>query len=681
MDWIKRNQSRNWVVPVILLVLTILAYGLLIPGLGFYFDDWPVIYMIQSGGDFWEFYQYDRPFSAWTYVLTAPILGTSSFRWHGFTLLIRWVTSCLVWWLLRLIWPKHPTEVTWAALIFSVHPVFLQQSIAVAYSQHFITYALFFLSCGTMLAAVQKQRHAWLLTTVSLLSAALHIFTMEYFWGLELVRPLLLWLSLSNQKITTDHKLKRILYRWLPYGIILSAAIIWRVGFYSQSIISGEDPNSLRFLELLKTAPLNGIMKWFEMATRDFIFLMISAWSNTIRPSLIHFEGNILGYSWVLAAISVLLILIYRAKLIPLEKFDPAKVNSHWNWQAIAVGIAIFFAGTIPVWLTDKYISLGMYSDRFALPGMWGASILVVGGFSSIGVTRKYRGIIFSIMIGLAIGAQFRVANDYRWDWINQQRFFWQLSWRAPALEPGTAIFSDGAVFSFTGDYPTAFAINTFYDGEETTNELPYWFIELDRGFHNDPVAYLEGYPLQKSLRNYSFRGNSLKSILLYYNPGDGNCLWVLDERDRINNAIPALTQDALPLSDTSRISTTGQVEKDAIARIFGSEPEHQWCYYYQKAEVAYQEGNWEQITHIFAEVNERGYAPNNQLEWIPFIDAYARLGLWNKASELTLSAHERAPDTRKSFCSLWESYQGSDWMPEVDPEDISEVLAPLACP
>ena len=190
--------------------------------------------MIQSGADFWEFYQYDRPFSAWTYVITAPILGTSPFLWHTFTLLLRWLTSWLLWWVLKLIWPNHKKEATWAALLFSVHPVFLQQSVAVAYSQHFITYALFFLSCGTMLVATQKQRRYWLLSGISIISAILHIFTMEYFWGLELIRPLLLWIAFTNRDGLKKYKLKKTILNWLPYLTVLTTAIVWRVGFYNQ---------------------------------------------------------------------------------------------------------------------------------------------------------------------------------------------------------------------------------------------------------------------------------------------------------------------------------------------------------------------------------------------------------------------------------------------------------------
>jgi hypothetical protein len=86
-------------VPVILLFFLIASFGLLIPKLGFYWDDWPVIFMTQTQGNagFWDFYQYDRPFSAWTYILSAPIIGTRPIGWHIFSLMLRWLTVVFVW--------------------------------------------------------------------------------------------------------------------------------------------------------------------------------------------------------------------------------------------------------------------------------------------------------------------------------------------------------------------------------------------------------------------------------------------------------------------------------------------------------------------------------------------------------------------------------------------------------
>ena len=47
------NSKNDFLVPAVLLVLCVLAYGLLIPTLGYYWDDWPyawINHMFGPGG-------------------------------------------------------------------------------------------------------------------------------------------------------------------------------------------------------------------------------------------------------------------------------------------------------------------------------------------------------------------------------------------------------------------------------------------------------------------------------------------------------------------------------------------------------------------------------------------------------------------------------------------------------
>jgi hypothetical protein len=57
---------------------------------------------------------------------------------------------------------------------------------------------------------------------------------------------------------------------------------------------------------------------------------------------------------------------------------------------------------------------------------------------------------------------------------------------------------------------------------------------------------------------------------------------------------------------------------------VFGEEPERGWCYYYQKADLARQRGKWEQIPILLKEALDKGYYPEDALEWMPFLQAYA---------------------------------------------------------
>lgn len=60
---------------------------------------------------------------------------------------------------------------------------------------------------------------------------------------------------------------------------------------------------------------------------------------------------------------------------------------------------------------------------------------------------------------------------------------------------------------------------------------------------------------------------------------------------------------------------------------LFGPEPEHKWCYYFQKADLARQAGDWETIVQLYEDAKNRLLTPNDQIELMPFLQAYAYFG------------------------------------------------------
>jgi len=74
---------------------------------------------------------------------------------------------------------------------------------------------------------------------------------------------------------------------------------------------------------------------------------------------------------------------------------------------------------------------------------------------------------------------------------------------------------------------------------------------------------------------------------------------------------------------------------------IFGPEPEHDWCYFYQKAELARQYGDWETIVELGDQVEKNGFTPAVGMEYEPFIEGYAHQGKWETAYLLTKKAND----------------------------------------
>jgi hypothetical protein len=117
----------------------------------------------------------------------------------------------------------------------------------------------------------------------------------------------------------------------------------------------------------------------------------------------------------------------------------------------------------------------------------------------------------------------------------------------------------------------------------------------------------------------------------------------------------PLLTQ-ALPRANMSRIISQPDMVSLPPVEIFGREPAHTWCYYYQKADLARQSENWAQAVALLEEADQRGYEPAKKSEWLLFVDAYTRMGDFSAAEKLTRRIQSRDPRLTQSLCTYWSA-------------------------
>ena len=91
--------SSNFTFPLFLLVISILAYGILIPRLGFYSDDWIFIFTYNKIGPagITQYFSTNRPLWGWLFQVTLPLLGTIPWKWQLFALILRWLTGISIW--------------------------------------------------------------------------------------------------------------------------------------------------------------------------------------------------------------------------------------------------------------------------------------------------------------------------------------------------------------------------------------------------------------------------------------------------------------------------------------------------------------------------------------------------------------------------------------------------------
>ena len=118
---------------------------------------------------------------------------------------------------------------------------------------------------------------------------------------------------------------------------------------------------------------------------------------------------------------------------------------------------------------------------------------------------------------------------------------------------------------------------------------------------------------------------------------------------------LPDVLTSAIPLSDPSRIITNAN---PAATPMFFSEPKHEWCYYFTKAELAQQMGDTQKVVSLGNEAISLGYKPTDQNEWLVFIKAYALTGDIQTAEALSTAALAEDARVRRGVCSAWEQVQ-----------------------
>ena len=74
--------------------------------------------------------------------------------------------------------------------------------------------------------------------------------------------------------------------------------------------------------------------------------------------------------------------------------------------------------------------------------------------------------------------------------------------------------------------------------------------------------------------------------------------------------------------SNVGLIDTTGERANTSTV-IFGPEPAHDWCYYYQKIDLARQKLDWQAAADLADDALSLGLEPADASEWLPLLEAY----------------------------------------------------------
>ena len=147
------------------------------------------------------------------------------------------------------------------------------------------------------------------------------------------------------------------------------------------------------------------------------------------------------------------------------------------------------------------------------------------------------------------------------------------------------------------------------------------------------------------------------------------------------NKMLPVEMQNAALLSSNTWIETESYTPiLDVPNAIAGPEPPHAWCYYYEIADLARQQKDWQKVADFGDIAFELGDYPNDPSERIPFIEAYAHVGRWQRALELSRESQQITPLMEPVLCNLWHRILIETPASDEKDKTIEEVTEVLGC-
>ena len=644
-------------VPLILFFFTFLTYAPLISQIGFYWDDWPMLWfkITQGAEGFAEAFTSDRPFLGNLYQATAEILGDAPLQWQALTIFMRWAVSIAFWWMLKQLWPKQSEYVFWITLMATVYSGFKQMPIAYLWANALIMLFAYVLSYGMMLKAIRSSsRKAYVLWTIpSVLCYTFCTISTEYYTGLDIARGAILLVFFAGTTSFTIlpfwKKILQILKHWAPYLIVLAIFMFWRVFIFQ---FPSYKPV---FLTQLAHNPINAIFDLIVRIIEDAYTATWGSWTEFFKfPNHTDFSTNEGILFWVFTAAGLVFCLFFvfilRWKKESISQQNNTTRKLRWTWEALLLGLFMVICPGFPYWITTLNIRLTYPYDRFLIAFLFGSAIFMTALIDLLLRTKAQKNIVFSLFVAMAIGGNILNANNFRKDWNMQKEFVDQLVTRIPSLEQPTMLLTNSNPFTYESDNSLTGLVNLALAPEHNNLNIPYAVNQYSIRFKTMD-AITEPAALYEDFRSALFSVRSDQIIVYFYSPP--GCLRILDQDQHSKLPIfPKSYYEIMPLSRPERIQDNGESSTFLQDNIFKEPITENWCYYFEKADLARQSSDWTKIAAIGDEALKK-YSSSEPSEYIPFVEAYAYMDRWEDAVALAQRIHNEDKNLDQALCSV----------------------------
>jgi len=481
-----------------------------------------------------------------------------------------------------------------------------------------------------MLQSMKTTHRGWKIvySLIALILTANYLFIYEYMIGFEGARLALLGFVLFRDRLKSIGPLLRELLRRIwPYWVVTAGFLYWRL-FIFEGARNATNAAKLAgtYLADLRHMSIRVIVE----TTKDFLSTTIFAWFVSPYQAFSTSTYTDLAMALLLAAAVAILVLLYTAifKRRSGADYDEPEISRLMR-QFLWLGAVVTVCAVAPVIASGRQVDLYDSYKSYGLHPIAGAILFVAGLLLMF--QASFRRLILIGLIAVSVSTQILNADYWGRLWDYQREMWWQVTWRAPDIKDGTlaiAYLPDG--YRLQQDYEIWGPLNLIYNPQPTS--IP----AIQSEVLTTDTAYdiLKQDVLNNHDRDIKMH-RDFNNLLLISMPTISTCIHVIDGSLPVYSEYDdLLVQQVGGYSHIDRIVTSGTAPVPP-APIFGSEPEHDWCYYYQKASLARQAGDWQEVGKLYDKTIALGLEARDTAELIPFFEGLVNLRRYDEARTL----------------------------------------------
>jgi hypothetical protein len=396
---------------------------------------------------------------------------------------------------------------------------------------------------------------------------------------------------------------------------------------------------------------------------KDVFESSILAWAVPYYQFTFAARYRDLGIALGLTVLALALVAGYYFIWQRREVAEPGAQHApHFDW--LVLGVVIVFVTTLPVVAAGRHAFFSIQWDKYTLQSAFGVALLA-GGFVFFALRDRLRWIVLALLLTSGVITQAFSAMYYRDFWEAQRAAWWQLYWRAPRIAEGTTVIASlPGTYQLAEEYEVWGPLNLLYHAGEPlqlSGQVPYPEIMLNLANSLQEERLVRGTVTVK--RDYG-------QVLVISRPDTASCLHVYNGSLGLSLTESPTVAMMAPYSETSWIQASAS-PATVPTQIFGQEPRHEWCFYYQKINLALQNGNWAEAAQLAEEAISSDFRPNETAEWLPVLFAYANNGQDKQVKQTSKLIFDR--NTRIYLCDQLSSI--TDWPPGYRPELVIDNL------